>query len=213
MSTNFDTRILELLASKVCHDLISPIGAVNNGIEFLEEMGPEAGEEATSLIAFSAQQASSKLQVYRMAYGAGGADTSIKPEDAHKMFAGMIEPEGKVKQEWDPYGDLGHGDERPEAFCKMLACGFILALECMPKGGIFKIEGGNGQTIITATGDDAAPKDFMSKALALEIPLDALETKHVHAYVTGLLAQNYNFQVSIEQNETNSVIINLVNPS
>jgi len=72
MSVTIDTDILELMASKVCHDLISPIGAVNNGIEFLTEMGPDAGEEVTDLIAFSASQASAKLKAFRMAYGVGG---------------------------------------------------------------------------------------------------------------------------------------------
>ena len=124
MSVTIDTGILELLASKVCHDLISPIGAVNNGIEFLTEMGPDAGEEVTDLIAFSAGQASAKLKAYRMAYGAGGADDSIKPEEVHEAIQAIVGAEDKVTQEWDPYGDLGYED-RPKAFCKILVSAFV----------------------------------------------------------------------------------------
>ena len=53
-----NAAVLELLASRICHDLISPVGAVNNGVEFLEEMGADAGAEAIQLIAHSARQAS-----------------------------------------------------------------------------------------------------------------------------------------------------------
>ena len=101
MSNTIDTGILEILSSKICHDLISPIGAVNNGIEFLTEMGPDAGEEVTDLIAFSANQASAKLKAYRMAYGAGGADDSIKPEEVDQAIEDIISAEGKIKQDWD----------------------------------------------------------------------------------------------------------------
>ena len=77
MSKQIDTHVLEILASKICHDLISPIGAVNNGVELMEEMGPDAGPEATGLIAYSAHQASAKLQVFRVAYGVGGAACQV----------------------------------------------------------------------------------------------------------------------------------------
>jgi histidine phosphotransferase ChpT len=87
-----DVAMLEVLASKICHDLISPIGAVNNGVELIEDMGPDAGPEATALIAFSAQQASAKLQAFRMAYGIGGADSNIKPEDVHKAIELLDQP-------------------------------------------------------------------------------------------------------------------------
>ena len=70
-------------------------------------------------------QASGKLQCYRMAYGAGGADTSIKPEDVHKIFSLMIESDGKVTQNWDPYAPIGPED-RPPAFAKILMCALIL---------------------------------------------------------------------------------------
>lgn len=119
MSVTIDTDILELMASKICHDLISPIGAVNNGIEFLTEMGPDAGEEVTDLIAFSASQASAKLKAYRMAYGAGGADDSIKPEEVHRAIEDIVGAEKKIVQEWDPYAPLGYED-RPKAFARCL---------------------------------------------------------------------------------------------
>src|SRR3954470_6811530 len=94
LPAGLEPAVLELLASRVCHDLISPVGAVHNGVEFLQETGVEAGAEAVALIAHSAQQASAKLQIFRLAYGAGGRDPNIKPEDVKKAFASLVDADG-----------------------------------------------------------------------------------------------------------------------
>ncbi len=210
MSTAIDTGILEILASKICHDLISPIGAVNNGIEFLEDMGPDAGKEVTDLIAFSAGQASAKLKAYRMAYGAGGADDSIKPEEVHQAIQDIVGAEDKITQEWDPYGDLGYED-RPKAFCKMLVCALLLGMDSMPKGGTLGVSAGknSGETLVTAKGEDASIRENSGSALTLALPRESLEPKYVHAYMTGLLGQAYGYSFEIENAGTDSVEITI----
>lgn len=208
MNAHIDISILELLSSKICHDLISPIGAVCNGIEFMSEMGADAGDEATGLIAYSAQQASAKLQAYRMAYGAGGADGSIKPEDVHKAIEAIVSPDGKIKQIWDPYGELGYGDDRPDAYCKILICGILLAMDCLPKGGEIDIQAGEGQTTdIIIKGENAAPRDGIDKALTLGMNKSDLTPMYIHSYVSGLIAEHYGFTFSIRSTEVNCVKI------
>ena len=73
------SRLASYVASRICHDLISPVGAINNGVEFMEEMGedPEQRKDALGLISHSASQASAKLQAFRIAYGAGGRDNNV----------------------------------------------------------------------------------------------------------------------------------------
>lgn len=214
MSVTIDTGILELMASKVCHDLISPIGAVNNGIEFLTEMGPDAGEEVTDLIAFSAGQASAKLKAYRMAYGAGGADDSIKPEEVHEAIQAIVGAEDKVTQEWDPYGDLGYED-RPKAFCKMLVSALLLAMDSLPKGGTLEVMPGpsNNQTIVKAKGEDAGVRERSAEALALKLPREALEPKYVHPYITAILGQAYGYQISMADIPEGGVEILMICPA
>lgn len=209
-----DTGVLELMASKICHDLISPIGAVNNGVEFLEDMGADAGDEVTGLIAYSAQQASAKLQAYRMAYGAGGADDTIKPEDVHKSIQAMVGADNKIKQEWDPYGDLGYED-RPQAFSKILICALLLGIECLPKGGTLRVGPGpaRGQTAITASGADANIRGQTAKALSLDMHRDVLEPKYVHPYLTGLLTKTYGYGITIADGGSESVVITLIHPA
>ncbi|MCB1563556.1 MAG: hypothetical protein KDJ75_08290 [Alphaproteobacteria bacterium] len=196
-----DIHVLEILASKICHDLISPIGAVNNGIEFLEEMGADAGDEVVELIAFSAGQASAKLRAYRMAYGAGGADTSIKPEDVHAVIEAMVGAEKKIVQKWDPYAPLGPA-ERPAGLCKILVSALLLAMDCLPKGGELSVEGqGEDSIIVTARGENAGLREGVGKALSLDIADRDVEPKVVHAYVTGLLARRYGLRVSAAGDE------------
>ncbi len=205
MSTQIELKIMELLTSKVCHDLISPIGAINNGMEFVEEMGADAGEEVFDLIGFSAHQASAKLQAYRMAYGVGGGDTSIKPEDVHKAIQAMVEKDGKITQDWDPYAPLGP-EERPGGFAKMLVCGFLLAIDSLPKGG--KISAANDESgiiVITATGENCNPRNDMESCLALSFDQDQLEPKHIHATVTALAAKAYGYDVTLEHNGADSI--------
>ena len=212
MEHQIDIELLELLASKICHDLISPIGAVANGVEFMEEMGADGGDEITDLIKFSSTQASVKLQAYRMAYGAGGGDVSIKPEDVHKAFAKFIELDKKITQEWDPYGPLGP-EERASGFSKLLMCALLLCCECMPKGGKITVkEAGANLTSISASGDDTELKSPMEHALLGQVATSQLEPRYVHAYMSGILAKHYGFELKPGQKSDGQVEFILQSP-
>ena len=203
-----NTTILELLASRICHDLISPVGAIHNGIEFMEEMG-EAGncKEALSLIMHSAGQASARLQMFRLVYGLGGRDSHIKPEDAHKAFGNMIAADGRVTQEWDPHAELGFGEALPEGYAKILAGTLMLAAECLPKGGVVMVSGDSqsAATRVIARGTNAAPREYAEEALIHLLPVSDVDPRLVHPYVMGLLCKEYGFSLVIEQNASDQV--------
>src|SRR5690349_9018956 len=65
-------RVVELLAARLCHDLISPVAAIANGAELLDEDDPDFVREAVMLVNSSAREANARLQFYRFAYGFGG---------------------------------------------------------------------------------------------------------------------------------------------
>lgn len=200
-----DLRILEILASKVCHDLISPIGAVNNGVEFMQEMGPEDAGDAIDLIAFSAQQASAKLTAYRMAYGAGGADNSIKPEDVYNIIQDIVGAEDKITQDWNKDAPIGLNEstfERPRGFGKILICALLLAMDCLPKGGVLSVtHEGDQDFTVSATGENSAFREGTESALTLKVSSESLEPKHVHPYVMGILADQYDFKIALNQDD------------
>src|SRR5262252_1124528 len=91
-----------LLCSRVCHDLISPAGAIVNGLEVLEESKDEETRTfALELIKKSARTASARLQFCRLAFGAAGsASAQVDLSDAENVARGFIEDE-KVKLSWN----------------------------------------------------------------------------------------------------------------
>src|ERR1700745_1622078 len=81
MSESIDLRVVELLAARLCHDLIGPVAAVGNGAELLAEEEPEFIRDAVSLVGDSAKKASRRLQFHRCAWGfSGGALTGPSPD-------------------------------------------------------------------------------------------------------------------------------------
>lgn len=202
-----DPAVIEVLASRICHDLISPVGAMHNGVEFLQEMGAGNAEDAIGLLAHSAQLASAKLQVFRLAYGAGGRDPNIKPADVKKAFAGLIEPDGKIRQEWD--AEKIRTDDIPLGFCKILTGVLLLAAESLPKGGAIGVEPdtkGAGYVRVIAFGPDAGARPQVKEALTRALPAEDLDPRLVHPYVLGVLASHYGFSVELAEHGDGRVV-------
>jgi histidine phosphotransferase ChpT len=212
---NKSASVIELLASRICHDLVSPVGAINNGVEFMEEMGddPEQRKEALGLISHSATQAAAKLMAFRIAYGSGGRDTNIKPEDVQKAFSQLISADGKISQTWDPFGNLGP-KPLPYAFCKMLMCSMMLAMECLVKGGYVSVRPGEGnQTLIIAEGDTVLLRDNVEAALKQEIATEDLDPRLVHPYAISVIAEHYGYSLFIKEKREDRVVFALNCPA
>ncbi len=85
-----DMRVAELLASRLCHDLVGPIGAVNNGMELLEDEDLGMSDDAIQLSASSARQAANILQFYRLAYGMAGGRIGGGLGDLRELATGFL---------------------------------------------------------------------------------------------------------------------------
>jgi len=199
--TDKTAPVLELLASRICHDIISPVGAINNGVELMQEMGADGFEDGIELIGYSAEQASAKLAAFRLAYGAGGRDPHIKPEDVQKIFGNLIRAEGKISQAWDPFGKLGP-DPLPPGYCKILMGTMMLAMEALPKGGYISVRPGMGQqeghSLIIAEGTGAVIREGVEKALIRETSPDDLDPRLVHPYAISVIAASYGYKIGIQ---------------
>ena len=214
-NTTLDTKVLQLMASKICHDLISPIGAIGNGVEFIEDMGADAIDDAVPLIKHSSTQASAKLRAYRIAYGAGGADGHVKPEDVYNAINDIVTGDGRITQDWDPAQDMAVPEdhyERPQAYCKILICALLQALDCLPKGGTLSVDVQGNETHIIANGENAGFREEIIESLSLTLNNDILEPKHAHAVLTGLLVNEYDYKISAETTE-NTAIIKITHPA
>lgn len=204
-----DIRIIEFLASRMCHDLISPIGAVHNGIEFLQDMGAEGVDDAIGLIAHSSSQASARLQLFRLVYGAGVKTTALELSDIHSVMENYLKGDDKISQQWDPKAPLVEGTPST-GLCKMLLATLVIAHECLPKGGIIKVEKGpDGFVLVHASGENAQPRQGTERGLAGDLDLDEMDPRLVHSYVTWLMGQSYGFDVNIDTQEANLVTLRL----
>src|SRR6185437_9736907 len=130
MGVTIDFRVLELLNARLCHELVSPVGAINNGVELLDEEDPDFVRDAIQLIGQSARKASQRLQFYRFAYGTNvSASGSGAPAGGRDLSLGLFE-ETKVRCDWQAGAATLPSDWQRLA-CNML----VLAGEALPRGG------------------------------------------------------------------------------
>ncbi|MEG6507371.1 histidine phosphotransferase family protein [Methyloligella sp. 2.7D] len=130
-----DLDLTALISSRICHDVISPVGAISNGLEVLSDETDEGmREQAMDLIMKSAQQASAKLQFARLAFGAAGsAGAEIDLRDAEKVANDFVQ--GKHSLTWK--GPLLN---MPKNKVKLLLNLIALGVTALPRGGTVDVE-------------------------------------------------------------------------
>lgn len=122
-----------LVASRICHDLISPVGAISNGLELLE-MSPGGGGEEVALIRQSADAATASLKFMRIAFGAPGLEDVMAQPDAARILTTYL-TQGRRRAEWAPQGA---GIARADA--QILFLGALRLADMAPLGGVLSIE-------------------------------------------------------------------------
>lgn len=135
-----DLGLAALISSRICHDIISPVGAISNGLEVLdEENDEEVRAYAWDLIRRSTEQASAKLQFARLAFGAAGsAGMEIDLATVRGVADGIVD-ESKHKIEWQL-----EPASLPKNQVKLLLNLFAIAITTLPRGGTIYVKVGNG---------------------------------------------------------------------
>jgi histidine phosphotransferase ChpT len=179
-----------LLCSRVCHDLISPTGAIVNGLEVLDESKDEETKTfALNLIRKSAKNASARLQFCRLAFGAAGsAGAQIDLGDALNVARGFIEDD-KVKLAWNLPRLL-----LPKNRVKLLLNMLVVAGHAIPRGGTLTVDPvGEGETMsfrVIAVGNNLRVPPAMPGLLAGETSGEPVDAHAVQPFYTGLLARH-----------------------
>ena len=187
-----------LLCSRVCHDLISPTGAIVNGLEVLEESTDEETRLfALDLIKKSAKTASARLQFCRIAFGASGSAAAlIDLGDAENVARGFVEDE-KVKLSWLLARALV-----PKNRVKLLLNMILVAAQSIPRGGIVAVEGDGLPDAMTfrivARGLNARIAPAVPALLAGETENGTVDAHGIQPFYTGLLARASGLAVTIE---------------
>jgi histidine phosphotransferase ChpT len=178
-----------LLCSRVCHDVISPVGAIVNGLEVLEDDQDESMRVfALELIAKSARQASARLKFARLAFGAAGsAGASIDLADAENVAKGMFADE-KTKLEWSAPQALF-----PKNKVKLLLNLVMIATSAIPRGGVIDVAvtgGGEAPTFVfRAKGPHARIPPHAVELIAGEPESRTVDAHGILPYYAGLVAR------------------------
>jgi histidine phosphotransferase ChpT len=123
--------LASLLCSRLCHDLMSPVGALNNGIELLaDETDPEMRDKCLALLADSARASANKLKFFRLAFGAGGGfGEQVDTHEAKAAIEGLF-GDGKLELGW-----VVSDDKLPKGAVKLLLNLAMLAGDALVRGG------------------------------------------------------------------------------
>jgi histidine phosphotransferase ChpT len=186
-----------LLCSRVCHDVISPVGAIVNGLEVLEDESDASMRDfALDLIRKSARQASARLQFARLAFGAAGsAGASIDLGDAEQVARGLFQDD-KVAFSWS-----GPRALFPKNRVKLLLNLVVLASHAVPRGGSIHVdvagEADGPSFVIVATGPNARIPPHAESLLAGTPDGGAVDAHGIQVFYTGMVARAAGMQVRL----------------
>ncbi len=151
-------ELAAMIGSRICHDLISPIGAIINGLEMVQLSGAPPSKEM-DLIGDSATNASGRIRFFRLAYGISDSDHAIAASEIRDIL-GAMGRNGRITHDWQVEGDI----QRREARIA------FLAMQCLetvlPRGGRITINRGHDSTWrMEAKGRDARASDDLADML------------------------------------------------
>ncbi|MDX2257335.1 MAG: histidine phosphotransferase family protein [Hyphomicrobiaceae bacterium] len=192
-----DLDLIALMSSKICHDIIGPVGAIYNGLEILDEDDDgQAQGYALDVIRNVTEQASARLKYARFAFGASGsAGAQIDLATAEQISREYVSQTGKHQLEWT--GPAGH---MPKDKAKLALNLVSSAISCLPRGGriAVRIEGSAEVPSFEfrCAGTSARPPQYLTEfVIGVEPPpLDAFT---VQAYYTWRLAHQTGMRIEI----------------
>jgi histidine phosphotransferase ChpT len=184
-----------LLVSRVCHDLVGPLGAVVNGMEVLEdERDPGMRNEAIKLVTQSADQALARIQFMRIAFGAAGsAGAELDLGEIGRLVTGLLEG-GKITLQWNVARAYW-----PKDWAKLIMNATLLGADCLPRGGVLTVETGSDNSApsfrVRAVGLNARVTEEVDRSIRGEAA--NVDARHVQPFLTYKLSRTVNAALTI----------------
>jgi histidine phosphotransferase ChpT len=200
MTIMVEMRVMELLNARLCHELISPVGAINNGVELMDEEDADFVKDAMKLIANSAKTAGHRLNFYRFAYGSGRGATGR--DAVNGLFEGS-----KVKPDWTESATA-----LPLEWQRLAANMVVIVAEALPRGGALTITGqsgaGNSHTIVVnASGDSVNLTPELCAAIVDGASVDALTARTIHAFYSARVAETLGIKLELSEPAPGKVVL------
>ncbi|MBM3596426.1 MAG: histidine phosphotransferase, partial [Alphaproteobacteria bacterium] len=170
--------LASLLCSRLCHDLLSPVGALTNGLELLaEERDPEMRQRCLDLLEQSARISTDKLKFFRLAFGAAGGFGELVPlADARAVVDALAANNGRITVNWQ-----FSGDQLPKPAVKVMLNFALMAIEALARGGTIDFAAALGERsselVVRASGARIAFDPEIARALDGAIAMYELSSK------------------------------------
>ena len=184
------TDLAALLCSRLCHDMLSPVGALSNGLELLaEETDPEMRQRCFELLEQSARISTGKLKFFRLAYGAAGGFGEAVPVDEAKSVIQALAADGKnITINW-----AIEGANLPKPAVKVMLNFAHIGLDALIRGGTMdvgaEVRDGSAEIVVRATGTKIAFDENIGRALEGGLAPDELSSRTAAAQMIALLAE------------------------
>jgi len=186
------TDLAALLCSRLCHDMLSPVGALSNGIELLrDERDAEMRARCMELLEQSAKISADKLKFFRLAYGAaGGFGDNVPTAEPRELIEALVGDNGRIALGWAVSGEM-----LPKPAVKVLLNLAAIGLDALPRGGELQIgaESRDGATEIAvrAAGAKIAFDPSIGQALDGSLPPGELSGRTAPAHLIHLIAKEH----------------------
>ncbi len=209
-----DMRAMELLSSKICHDLVSPVSAINNGVELIEDIGGTVIGEALKLIGDSAGHAARRLRLFRMAYGRAGGESSLAVKDV-KAVAEQYMAGGKIVLQW-PDDAPSQKLAESKGLLKVVLNMLLVAEETLAYGGSISLKSestsGAESCRLEIVGRSAHLSPAAQAALDGAASIDDLSPRTIQSYVTGRFAEHFGYALTTDHSVADRLELTLLVP-
>ena len=199
-----------LLCSRLCHDLLSPVGALNNGIELLaDEHDPEMRARCLELLAESARASANKLKFFRLAFGAaGGFGDAVDTREARAAIEGLFGAEGRIQLGW-----MVSEPALPKGAIKILLNLALIAGDALVRGGRLDIAAEGGEIVVRAEGPRLVLDPELRTALLGEVGESLVTPRAAAAWLVHVLARDQGGQVMVSTPEDGVLIFGAAVPA
>jgi histidine phosphotransferase ChpT len=199
--------LASLLCSRLCHDMLSPVGALSNGLELLaDERDPEMRQRCFELLEQSARISADKLKFFRLAFGAaGGFGERVSVSEARVLVDSLVANNARIKLNWALASDA-----LPKPAVKTLLNLALIAIEALPRGGSIdlagELSGGVSEIVVRAQGARIAFDRDIGSALEGTLPDDELSSRTAPAALIATLARRVGGQLQYVLSEDTLVL-------
>ena len=189
-----------LISTRICHDLINPIGAINNGLELLGAIGTAPGPEL-NLVNDSASAASAKLNIFRMAFGDAAPVSEVKNDRIAKMLTDMYS-DSRLSIDWQPQ-EAGF----PRVDIKLVLLVLFCVETSLPLGGACSISSSQGTWTFRAKAQKFNIREELWDMVTGKVPAGDTSASDVHHLVARITADQSGRSVKLHQSETELTVM------